>query len=140
MNGEYMKRKKITLSIIIAFEIIIIITVLILVKTNIKNDKAPVDTTATEQTSSEVSKENETTYEMEKLAVLPKYRHLGYGKALIDFTKEYVKSQNGEIVTIGIIDENTTLKQWYSAYGFTEKGTKTFSHLPFIVCFMEIKV
>ena len=58
----------------------------------------------------------------------------------MDFTKEYVKSQNGEIVIIGIIDENKILKQWYSDYGFIVKGTKVFSHLPFTVCFMELKV
>ena len=87
-----------------------------------------------------VAKQNGSIYEIEKLAVLPSYRHLGYGKVLMDFTRQYIKSQNGEAIVIGIINENRILKQWYSAYGFVEIGTKVFSHLPFTVCFMELEV
>lgn len=87
-----------------------------------------------------IARQCESIYEMKKLAVLPCYQHHGYGKALMDFTRAYIKSQNGEKVTIGMINENIILKKWYSAYGFLEKGTKIFSHLPFTVCFMELKV
>lgn len=87
-----------------------------------------------------VAKQSSFIYEMEKLAVLPQFRHNGYGKALMDHVKEYVKAQQGEIVSIGIIDENSTLKEWYTKYGFIDKGTRTFSHLPFTVCFMELNI
>ncbi len=44
----------------------------------------------------------------------------------------------GKYISIGIMDENTGLKKWYLDYGFKEKGTKEFDHLPFTVCFMGI--
>ncbi len=85
-----------------------------------------------------IAKIDEDRYEMEKLSVLPKYRHTGYGKELINYVKDYVKSQNGKVVRIGIIEENQVLKQWYITSGFIEKGTSNFSHLPFTVGFMEL--
>lgn len=77
---------------------------------------------------------------LEKLAVLPEYRHQGYGKLLLDFAFDYVRAQKGERVQIGIIDENMRLKNWYTAYGFIESGLKKFDHLPFTVCFLEKRV
>jgi len=87
-----------------------------------------------------IENKNSSVYEMEKLSVLPSYRHLGYGKVLMDYVKEYVKIINAKSVMIGIIDENTILKKWYSTYGFVETGKRIFAHLPFTVCFMEIKL
>ncbi|MEW9124594.1 MAG: GNAT family N-acetyltransferase [Thermotaleaceae bacterium] len=80
------------------------------------------------------------TYYMEKLSVLPFFRHRGYGKVMIDFIFEHVKNCGGEKIGIGIINENTVLKNWYSMYGFIETGLKKFAHLPFIVYFMEKQV
>ncbi len=88
----------------------------------------------------QLAKQDEAVFSMEKLAVLPRYRHTGLGKALMDFSREYVKSNKGEKISIGIINENEILKQWYSVYGFVEVGTRVFSHLPFTVCFMELHV
>lgn len=79
-------------------------------------------------------------YYMEKLAVLPGYRHRGFGKQLIDFVFDHVRGKNGKKVSIGIINKNTILKDWYRAYGFGETGTRQFEHLPFLVCFMEKNV
>lgn len=76
-------------------------------------------------------------YYMEKLAVLPEYRHRGYGKKLADFVYSYVKDKKGERIAIGIIDKNRLLKEWYKKQGYVEKGKKEFHHLPFTVCFME---
>jgi len=76
-------------------------------------------------------------YELEKLAVLPKYRHNGCGKALIDYAKARVLALGGKKLTIGIIEENTVLKDWYAANGFIHMGTKTYDHLPFTVGYME---
>lgn len=85
-----------------------------------------------------VVKQNGDTYYMEKLSVLPKYRHNGYGEVLINYVKNYVKCSSGKIIKIGIIEENKILKQWYLSYGFIEKGRESFKHLPFTVCFMEL--
>ena len=84
-----------------------------------------------------IEKASDIRYYMEKLAVLPEYRHRGFGRWLMDFVFDYVKQQNGDTVSIGIIDENSVLKNWYSDYGFVETGTRRFEHLPFEVCFME---
>jgi ribosomal protein S18 acetylase RimI-like enzyme len=87
-----------------------------------------------------VERASDKLYYMEKLAVLPEYRHRGFGKKLMDFAFSYVKQQNGEAVSVGIINEHSILKYWYSNYGFVETGIKRFEHLPFEVCFMEKKV
>lgn len=80
------------------------------------------------------------TFYLEKLAVLPEYRHYGYGKKLLDFVFNYVKNKNGSIISIGIINDNNILKDWYLSNGFTEKSTKEIKHLPFTVCFMEKEI
>ena len=77
-------------------------------------------------------------YYIERLAVLPDYRHKQYGKKLLDKAIEEIKIRNGKYISIGIINENKRLKKWYLDYGFIEKGTKRFEHLPFTVCFMGI--
>jgi ribosomal protein S18 acetylase RimI-like enzyme len=74
---------------------------------------------------------------MDKLAVLPEYRHKGYGRRLVEFVLDDVKRHKGERVALGIINESTVLKNWYIGNGFAETGTKKFEHLPFTVCFME---
>ena len=74
---------------------------------------------------------------IERLSVLPGYRHKGYGKLLMDFVFKYVKGQGARQVSIGIVNENTVLKNWYRLYGFIETGLKKYEHLPFTVCFME---
>ena len=76
-------------------------------------------------------------YELDYLAVLPKYRHNGIGKKLLSFAEKTVKGQNGKVIKIGIIEENTTLKNWYIENGFASTDTKRFEHLPFTVGFME---
>ncbi|WP_368490164.1 GNAT family N-acetyltransferase [Clostridium sp. BJN0013] len=85
-----------------------------------------------------IVKQDDDTYEMEKLSVLPEYRHNNYGKVLINYVKNYVKSLNGNVIRIGIIEENRILKQWYLSHGFIEKETRNFSQLPFTVGFMEL--
>jgi ribosomal protein S18 acetylase RimI-like enzyme len=84
-----------------------------------------------------VEKANDDVFYMERLAVLPEYRHNGYGRELIDFVVDYVGNNGGKKVSIGIINENRRLKDWYISCGFAETGTKKFEHLPFEVCFME---
>lgn len=85
-----------------------------------------------------LSKVDNITYELNNLAVLPEYRHKGYGTELMEFCKAMVKERGGNKITIGIIEENPTLKDWYAAYGFIHTGTQRFEHLPFIVGRMEL--
>lgn len=78
----------------------------------------------------------ETAY-LNRLSVLPAYRHNGIGANLVQFIREYAKSKNNQNVSIGIIAEHTILKNWYLQLGFTESGMKKFNHLPFDVLFMQ---
>lgn len=87
-----------------------------------------------------LSKIDNHTYELSNLAVLPEYRHKGYGKELMDFCKTKVRELGGDKITIGIIEENAALKDWYAAYGFIHTGTQKFEHLPFTVGFMKLAV
>lgn len=84
-----------------------------------------------------VEKESEKCYRFEKLAVLPEFRHKGYGGALVEYASEYIKKQGGKQVTIGLIDEHLVLKEWYQTLGFRMTKHKKFKHLPFTVCFMK---
>ncbi|MDF2905555.1 MAG: hypothetical protein K0R34_876 [Herbinix sp.] len=79
-------------------------------------------------------------YFLQKLVVVPSYRHLGIGKALLDFVKAKVTEWEGSKISIGIIEENTVLKNWYLSYGFVTTTTRKFEHLPFTVGFMELKL
>jgi diamine N-acetyltransferase len=88
----------------------------------------------------QLERNSEELYFLQKLVVLPDYRHLGLGTKLLDYAKELVKGWGGKRISIGIIEENTILKNWYIAYGFVPTGTRKFEHLPFTVGFMELNV
>jgi len=85
-------------------------------------------------------KDTDNVYELHNLTVLPDYRHKGYGKQLLDFCKAKVKELGGVKINIGITEENTVLKNWYTANGFIHTGTKKFDHMPITVGFMEWEV
>lgn len=79
--------------------------------------------------------------ELDNLAVLPSHRHLGIGREMIEFAKEYARDHlHADKLTIGIIEENAVLRKWYENLGFVHTGTKKFKHLPFTVGFMEFKL
>lgn len=84
-----------------------------------------------------LSKEDDDTYKLHNLAVLPEYRHGGFGKRLLDHAKDVVKSLGGKAMKIGIIEESTVLKNWYMANGFVPTGTRIVEHLPFTVGYLE---
>jgi ribosomal protein S18 acetylase RimI-like enzyme len=77
-------------------------------------------------------------YEITRLAVLPEHRHLGLGKALLDTASRKARELGAVKVVIGIINDNSVLKNWYKAYGFVETEQKEYPFLPFVVCEMEL--
>lgn len=79
----------------------------------------------------------ENRYFIDRLAVLKKYRHQGYGKQLLDFACREIFKNGGKYAVIGIIDENKVLKNWYINYGFIEISAKKINNMPFTVCIME---
>lgn len=78
--------------------------------------------------------------ELNNLAVLPEYRHLGIGRELVNYVLAYSKNIGANKIKIGIIEDNTVLKKWYEQFDFVHTGTKRFSHLPFTVGFMELRI
>jgi N-acetylglutamate synthase-like GNAT family acetyltransferase len=77
---------------------------------------------------------------LERLAVLPEQRRKGFGKVLVDRVFDRAGKIGARRVEIGIISEDKELRDWYKKFGFIEKGTKEFEHLPFVVAFMFVEL
>jgi len=73
---------------------------------------------------------------LERLAVLPESRSQGFGTALMHHALAEAAKIGATRVEIGIISEDTRLKDWYGRFGFVQTGTRAFDHLPFVVAFM----
>lgn len=76
---------------------------------------------------------------LERLSVLPEMRGKHFGIRLVHHALESAASKGVDKVSIGIINEQTELKEWYIRLGFVETQTKNFPHLSFTVCLMEFK-
>ena len=74
--------------------------------------------------------------ELEKLCVLPEFRHGGTGAELVKCAENAAKEMGAQRVLIGIIEKNTRLKKWYASLGFVHAGTRDFPFLPFTVGYM----
>ena len=85
----------------------------------------------------EKSKRELDTYYIEKVSVLPEFRHYGIGVRLMNFATAKIANVGGKVISIALIDSNIRLKKWYMSQGFVETGFKDFEHLPFRVCFMR---
>lgn len=79
-------------------------------------------------------------YYIEKLAVLPEYRHKGHGRTLVRFAQNYIRTNGGRKVSIGMINEHTVLKKWYHELGFVETEINKVPGFPFTVCLMEMEL
>ncbi|MCP3681931.1 MAG: GNAT family N-acetyltransferase [bacterium] len=83
---------------------------------------------------------NENMAYLNRLCVLPKYRHNGIGESLVNHILEYSKSKELQVVSIGIIAAHEVLRAWYSCLGFIEGATQKFDHLPFDVTYMQYEL
>ena len=77
---------------------------------------------------------------LERLCVLPEQRRQGYGRALAEHVIAQAKARGADRVGIGIIADQSELKQWYRKMGFVEGDSKTFAHLPFRVTFLTYRL
>lgn len=77
---------------------------------------------------------------LNRLSVLPQYRHQKVGEELVKYILQYAKDRNIQKISIGIIAEHVKLKNWYLKLGFIAGSTKMFSHLPFSVQYMSFEI
>ena len=77
---------------------------------------------------------------LERLGVRPPRRRRGFGRALVEYVLAEAERSGAHCVSIGVIAEQTELKNWYQKIGFVEDETKEFAHLPFRVTFMSYAV
>lgn len=82
--------------------------------------------------SSSVQKE----CELNNLCVLPEYRHKKIGEALLKHAFETAFRSGCKKVRIGIVEENTKLRNWYERYGAVHTGTRKFDFFPFTCGYM----
>jgi N-acetylglutamate synthase-like GNAT family acetyltransferase len=74
---------------------------------------------------------------LERLSVLPKFRRMGFGKALVNHVINEAKKLGACHIEIGIISDQIELREWYKKIGFSLKNETKFEHLPFKVTFMS---
>ena len=79
-------------------------------------------------------------YSIERLAVAPRRRHCGHGGELLAFAVERIREAGGATASIGLIDDNRVLKEWYLSKGFVQHDRRRVAHLPFRVCFMSLSI
>jgi ribosomal protein S18 acetylase RimI-like enzyme len=78
-----------------------------------------------------------TTGVIERLAVLPEYRHRGIGKHLLEFIEITIRGNKGTIAELSIVDNNLVLKNWYKRLGYQEWSIEEHPQLPFKVCVLQ---
>lgn len=86
----------------------------------------------------EKSKQREDVFFVERLAVLPKERHKGYGRELMQYSFDMIVKSGGRVASVGLMNNNKVLKNWYIGQGFVQTCVKMLEHLPFEVCFMSV--
>jgi len=79
-------------------------------------------------------------YKIERLAVLPEFRHKKIGYQLMKYAIEKIKEEKGKTVEVEIVNENTILKEWYKKLGFIEKRIDHYDGLLFSVGVLEKEV
>lgn len=84
-----------------------------------------------------LSREGDTAYELHNLAVLPEYRHNGFGKSLLEHAKAQVKALGSSMIKIGIIEESTVLKKMVRSQRLCPYGSEKIDHLPFTSGYLE---
>ena len=85
----------------------------------------------------ERSPQDSTLFYIERVGVMPQFRHRKLGRKLIGNAFDKILELGGNRVSVGIIDQNVRLKNWYLEQGFSQMSVKKIDHLPFDVCFLE---
>ena len=81
---------------------------------------------------------NENECELGNLSVLPEYRHLGIGTALLKHSVRIAREHHCKVMRLSIVEENTVLRKWYEQNGAVHTGTEKFDFFPFTCGYMMI--
>ena len=76
--------------------------------------------------------------ELGNLSVLPEYRHLGIGTALLRHSVRIAREHHCKVMRLSIVEENTVLRKWYEQNGAVHTGTEKFDFFPFTCGYMMI--
>lgn len=74
--------------------------------------------------------------ELNNLAVLPGYRHMGIGRKLLEHAFKTGADHGCKQMNIGIVEENQRLRKWYEQNGAVHTGTRKFDFFPFTCGYM----
>ena len=75
--------------------------------------------------------------ELGSLSVLPEYRHQGIGEKLLKHAMDTARQQHCKVINLGIVEENTVLRQWYERNGAVHTGTEKYDFFPFTCGYMK---
>ena len=74
--------------------------------------------------------------ELSNLSVLPEYRHLGIGTALLKHSVKIAREHHCRVMRWSIVEENAVLRKWYEQNGAVHTGTEKFDFFPFTCGYM----
>lgn len=74
--------------------------------------------------------------ELGNLSVLPEYRHLGIGTALLKHSVKIAREHHCRVMRWSIVEENAVLRKWYEQNGAVHTGTEKFDFFPFTCGYM----
>ncbi len=84
-----------------------------------------------------LASQNNEVCELNNLCVLPQYRHKHIGTKMLEDAYVKAKKAGYKKMSIGIVEENRVLRNWYEYNGFVHTGTKKFDFFPFTCGYME---
>ncbi|GAA0578111.1 GNAT family N-acetyltransferase [Rhizomicrobium electricum] len=74
---------------------------------------------------------------IEKVAVLPSFRHRGIGWRLVEHALAEARQCGADLAEIGIIADHTELRAWYERIGFRVTRQAHYEQLPFEVLHLQ---
>ena len=74
---------------------------------------------------------------IDDIVVVPEYQGKGVGSDMLNFAKSYAGDRGCIKLRLGMIDNNTELKNWYRNRGFETVELKQYPNAPFATGYME---
>jgi ribosomal protein S18 acetylase RimI-like enzyme len=77
---------------------------------------------------------------IDDIVVLPAYQGKGIGSNMLSFAKNYARDCGCIKLRLGMINNNTELKNWYRKHGFETVELIQYPNAPFVTGYMEARV